>query len=59
MGTFVNKVHTDTTEKVKKLLNSGLNINQVSKKLNMHRNSINYHVEKLQKQTKIANVLRV
>lgn len=48
-GIFVNKVLTDTTEKVEKELNLGLNINQVSKKLNMHWHSVKYHVDKLQK----------
>ena len=48
-GTFVNKVHTDTTEKVEKELNLGLNINKISKKLNMDWASVYYHVEKLQK----------
>ena len=47
-GTFVNKVHTDTTEKVEKELNLGLNINKISKKLNMNWTSVQYHVEKLE-----------
>ena len=50
-GIFVNKVLTDTTEKVEKELNLGLNINQVSKKLNMHWHSVKYHVDKLQKKS--------
>lgn len=48
-GTFVNKVKTETTEKVKALLHTGLNKNQIAKKLCVDWQTVNYHVEKLEK----------
>ena len=49
MGTYVNKLKTDTKEKVKTLLASGLNRNQVAKELNIDWQSVQYHVEQLNK----------